>query len=185
VADRTPVFELHILPLFRQLDRQHMLSVTNKKLDLWSYDSVKAQADGIVTRACSSMPSMPTQDVGGAWPSEWRALFTRWIAGGFRRLSLGQGQNYKLVKSDTDFVLSCDVAIPNAPDGDSTAWFDIVDPGPAAATYRLWVFAGEAVPPATDTISFSAQENVDPAAAANGVTVIDASGTHRITVSAA
>src|SRR5512140_3093173 len=55
------------------------------------------------------------------------------------------------------------------------------DPDPAAATYRLYVFAGEAVPPATDTFSFAAQERVDAAAAANGVTVIDASGSRRVT----
>jgi hypothetical protein len=181
VADRTPVFEMHILPMFRQLDRQHMKRV-NPNLDLWSYDSVKANAPQIVGRAGGSTPSMPTADVGGFWPSEWRALFARWIAGGFRQLSLGQGQDYKLAKSGNDFLLSCNVAIPNAPDGDSTAWFDIIDPGPATATYRLYVFAGEAVPPATDTISIAVQEQVDSAAAANGVTVIDASGTQHITV---
>jgi hypothetical protein len=184
VADRTPIFEMHILPMFRQLDRQHMRRV-NPNLDLWSYDSVKANADQIVERAGGDAPSMPTAGVGGVWPSEWRALFARWIAGGFRRLSLGQGQNYKLVKSGNDFQLSCDVDIPNAPDQDSTAWFDIIDPGPAAATYRLYVFAGEAVPPATDTFSFAAQERVDAAAAANGVTVIDTSGSRRLTVAVA
>jgi hypothetical protein len=180
VADRAPVFELHILPMFLQVDRQHMLRV-NKNLDLWSYDSVKASAKDIIARACGETPSMPTANVGGAWPSEWRALFQRWVDTGFRRLSLGQGQNYQLAKFGNDFQLSCDVNIPNAPDGDSTAWFDIVDPGPAAATYRLWVFAGEAVPPATDTIPISIQETVAAAAAANGVTVIDAAGSHRVT----
>lgn len=184
MADRTPVFELHILPMFRQIDRQHMKRV-NQNLDLWDYDSVKASAPQIVIKACGATPSMPTQDTGSSWPSEWRAVFTRWIAGGFRRLSLGQGQNYKLVKIGNDFQLSCDVAIPDAPDGDSTAWFDIIDPGPATATYRLYVFAGEAVPPATDTISINIQDHVDPAAAVNGVTVIDATGSHRVTVPAA
>jgi hypothetical protein len=181
VVDRTPIFEMHILPMFRLVDRRHMMRV-NSNLDLWNYESVKANAPQIVARAGGDNPSMPTADVGGIWPSEWRALFARWVAGGFRRLSLGQGQNYKLAKSGNDFLLTCDVAVPNAPDGDSAAWFDIVDPGPAAATYRLYVFPGEAVPPATDTISISAQERVDAAAAANGVTVIDTSGTRRVTV---
>lgn len=180
MVDRTPIFEMHILPMFRPLDRRHMRRV-NPNLDLWDYDSVKANATQITARAGGDNPSMPTGDVGGIWPSEWRALFARWVAGGFRRLSLGQGQNYKLTKSGNDFVLTCDVAVPNAPDGDSTAWFDIVDPGPATATYRLYVFPGEAVPPASDTISISAQERVDAAAAANGVTVMDASGSRRVT----
>ena len=37
LADRTPIFEMHILPMFRQLDRQHMLRVKST-LDLWDYD---------------------------------------------------------------------------------------------------------------------------------------------------
>jgi hypothetical protein len=172
---------MHVLPMFRLLDRRHMKRV-NSSLDLWDYDSVKANAAQITARAGGDNPSMPTSDVGGIWPSEWRALFARWVAGGFRRLSLGQGQNYKLAKSGNDFMLTCDVAVPNAPDGDSAAWFDIIDAGPTAATYRLYVFAGEAVPPAADTINISAQEDVDAAAAANGITVIDASGSRRITV---
>ena len=40
MAERNPVFELHIRPLFRLLDRQHMLRVTDG-MDLWDYDVVK------------------------------------------------------------------------------------------------------------------------------------------------
>jgi hypothetical protein len=181
MVDRTPIFEMHIRPMFRLLDRRHMLWVDNQ-LDLWDYDSVKAHADAIRIRATGNTPSMPTSDVGGAWPSEWRALFNRWVAGGFRRLSLGTGRNYKLAASGSDFVLTCTVAIPDAPGGDSAAWFDIVDPGPSAATYRLYVFGGEAVPAATSTIDVDIQEVVDAASAANGVSVIDAAGTQRIMI---
>jgi hypothetical protein len=184
VADRTPIFELHVLPMFRLLDRLHMKRV-NQNLDLWDYDSVKANADQIVTRALGDTPSMPTVSTGGVWPSEWRTLFQRWIDGGYRRLSLGAGQNYKLAKSGNDFVLSCSVAIPISPTRDSAAWFDIVDPGPAAATYRLYMFPGDAVPPATNTFNVTAQERVDPTAAANGVTVIDAAGSRRVTIAVA
>jgi hypothetical protein len=102
--------------------------------------------------------------------------------GGVRRLSLGAGNNYKLSAADDGFLLTCTVAVPDAPDGDSAAWFDIVDPGPSAATYRLYVFAGEAVPPATATIDMDVREVVDAASAANGISVIDASGTHRVTI---
>ena len=181
MADRTPIFEMHILPMFRLLDRLHMKRV-NQNLDLWDYDSVKANASQIVTRALGDQPSMPTASTGGAWPSEWRNIFQRWIDGGFRRLSLGTGQNYKLAKSGNDFVLSCSVAIPASPDRDAAAWFDIVNPGPTAATYRLYLFPGDAVPPATNTFNVTAQERVDAAAAANGVTVIDAAGSRSVTV---
>jgi hypothetical protein len=181
LADRTPIFEMHILPLFRQLDRQHMMRV-NHNLDLWDYDSVKASAPNILQRAGGDNPTMPTSDVGGMWPSEWRALFARWVAGGFRRLSVGLGQGYKLTPAGTgQFTLTCTVAIPNAPAGDSTAWFDIVDPGPTSATFRLYVFPGEAVPPPSDTIDIQVQERVDAASATNGVTVIDSAGSHKVT----
>ena len=123
---------------------------------------------------------MPPSGVGGPWPSEWKALFARWIAGGHRRLSLGTGQNLKLARSaGNSHLLSCTVTIPDAPD--ASAWFDVVDPGPAAATYRLYVFAGETVPPPADTTDISVRERVDAAAAPNGVTVIDAAGSHRVT----
>jgi len=181
VADRNPVFELHILPMFRQLDRQHMLRV-NPALDLWSYDSVKAHATDIIGRAGGASPSMPTSDVGGFWPTEWRALFARWAASGFRRLSLGLGRDYKLVRSDPSrLTLSCTVSIPNAPAGDSAAWFDIVDLSPA--TYRLYVFPGDADPPAQDSIDIVAEESVP--GAQTSVTVLDQSGSHNVGIAGA
>ena len=125
---------------------------------------------------------MPTSDVGGIWPTEWRALFARWVAGGFRRLSLGVGADYKLTKSaaDDNYALSCNVAVPNAPAGDFTAWFDILDLGASTGTFRLVVFAGEAVPPPADTFVLSITEPVNAAHAKDGVTVIDSAGTHRV-----
>jgi hypothetical protein len=179
LADRFPIFELHILPMFRLLDQQHMLRV-DSQLNLLDYDSVKKNAGPILQFAGGDNPTMPPSGVGGPWPSEWKALFARWIAGGHRRLPLGTGQNYKLARSvGNSHLLTCTVAIPNAPD--ATAWFDIVNAGPAAATYRLYVFAGETVPPPADTTDFGVRERVDAASAANGVTVIDAAGSHHIT----
>jgi hypothetical protein len=179
LADRFPIFELHVLPMFRQIDRQHMLRV-NSKLDLLDYDSVKKNAPDILSFAGGDAPTMPPSGVGGPWPSEWKALFARWIAGGHRRLLLGTAQNLKLARSvGTTHQLSCTVTIPNAPD--AAAWFDVVDPGPAAATYRLYVFAGETVPPPTETTDITVKERLDAATAANGVTVIDAAGSHRVT----
>jgi hypothetical protein len=179
LADRTPIFEMHILPMFRLLDQQHMLRV-NSALDLWDYDSVKSAAPDIVARTGGDTPSMPPSEVGGAWPSEWTALFSRWIAGGFRRLTLGLGRDYKLAKSGEVFTLSCTTAIPDAAAGDSTAWFDIVDLSPGAATFRLYVFSGEAVPPPSDTVDLEVKERIAAASAVGGVTVIDSAGKHRI-----
>jgi hypothetical protein len=176
VAERTPVFELHIRPLFRLLDRQHMLRV-QPDLDLWNYDSVKNAAPGILLRVGGANPSMPTADSGGAWPSEWVALFDRWAKGGFRRLSPAVGKDYKLVKTaDGRCTLSCKVDIPDTDQGDSTAWLDIVSLGPPTVTYQLLIYPGDAVPPPTQTIEIACKERVDPASAASGVTVVDASG---------
>lgn len=179
MADRIPVFELHILPMFRQIDKQHMLRV-NSNLDLLDYDSVKTNANDIKSFACSDTPTMPPKAAGGFWPSEWKALFSRWVDGGFLRLSVGTGQNIVLAKAaGNTHQLSCSVAIPNALD--AIAWFDIVDPGPATATYRVVVFPGETVPPPTATKTVNLRERVDAAAAANGVTVIDSAGSHQVT----
>ena len=48
MTERSPVFELHILPMFRLIDKLHMLRV-NPQLDLLNYDSVKANADDILS----------------------------------------------------------------------------------------------------------------------------------------
>ncbi len=179
MADRFPVFELHVLPMFRLIDRQHMQRVQSD-LDLMDYDSVKKNADNIKNFIDGEHPSMPPKAAGGPWPSEWRAVFVRWIAGGHRRLSLGTGKDYKLaVGAGHTHQLTCTVAVPNAQD--AAAWLDVVDANPAATTYRLYVFAGETVPPPADTKNLSLRERVDAAAAPNGVTVIDAAGSHRVT----
>jgi hypothetical protein len=179
LADRFPVFELHVLPMFRQIDRLHMMRVQTD-LDLLDYDSVKKYADTIKSFIDGENPTMPPPAAGGLWPSEWRALFVRWIDGGHRRLSLGTGQNYKLAAAaGHTHQLSCTVAVPNI--RDAAAWFDVVDVNPASTTYRLYVFDGETVPPPADTKNLSLRERVDAAAAPNGVTVIDAAGSHRVT----
>src|ERR1700744_5196444 len=84
MAERNPVFELHIRPLFRLLDRQHMLRVPPQGLDLWDYDVVKANSASILQRVKGQGPeqTMPTTRTGGPWPSEWGGLFDRWIQGG-------------------------------------------------------------------------------------------------------
>ncbi|MFE2724750.1 hypothetical protein [Kitasatospora sp. NPDC059327] len=80
---RTPVFELHIQPMFRSIDRAHMTFFT----DLWDYDSVVANADDILSRIDGT--GMPPDETGGPWPDEWIAVFRRWHASGHKRLQLG------------------------------------------------------------------------------------------------
>jgi hypothetical protein len=88
MAERKPVFEMHIRPLFRLLDRQHI--ILNSGLDLWDYDAVKRKSDQILIKVKgtgdTTMPLKIRVERGRRNGSD---LFDRWIQGGFRRLSLG------------------------------------------------------------------------------------------------
>jgi truncated hemoglobin YjbI/uncharacterized protein YndB with AHSA1/START domain len=63
-------FELHVKPLFRQVDRQSMRFA----FDLWSHEDVAEHADAILGRLRAG--SMPCD---GAWPDEQVEVFARWI----------------------------------------------------------------------------------------------------------
>ena len=63
----------HILPLFRQRDRQSMSFI----FDLWSCEDVRAHAQDILQRLRGG--SMPCD---GAWPADKVELFQRWAESG-------------------------------------------------------------------------------------------------------
>lgn len=63
----------HIKPLFRQRDQKSML----RFFDLWSYDDVVENADGILERLEDG--DMPCD---GGWPDDQIDLFRRWVAAG-------------------------------------------------------------------------------------------------------
>src|SRR5919107_2871290 len=100
---RPPVFELHIRPLFRLLDRAHMLSLVTPGIDLWDLDTVWAAREAILTRlrgeGSQNMPGLP---VGGPWPAEWITLFERWIATGSDTVP---GHHLALAKPDAPYEL--------------------------------------------------------------------------------
>jgi hypothetical protein len=68
-------FQVDVLPLFREGDRNEMLPV----FDLWSYDDVSANADRILERLEAG--DMPCD---GRWPPEQLTTFSSWIEGGLR-----------------------------------------------------------------------------------------------------
>ncbi len=68
-ADETVSFEQHIKPLFRERDRTSMKFA----FDLWNYEDVKLNAQGILERLRNG--SMPCD---GAWPPDWIDVFERW-----------------------------------------------------------------------------------------------------------
>lgn len=82
---RTPVFQLHILPLFNATDHQHMSFL----FDLWDYDQVVSNAQEILDHVTGDALLMPPLDAGGPWPDEWVRLFQRWKDTGFKRLEIG------------------------------------------------------------------------------------------------
>lgn len=82
---KTPIFELHILPMIRAMDRDHMRFA----FDLWDYNQLVQHAEAFADRVAVDMP--PAES-GGPWPDEWVQLFRRWGATGFKRLELGSAQ---------------------------------------------------------------------------------------------
>jgi hypothetical protein len=62
-------FAIDVKPLFRERDRQSMLSL----FDLWSYVDVSDHAGAILTTLEAG--TMPCD---GAWPREQVELFRRW-----------------------------------------------------------------------------------------------------------
>jgi hypothetical protein len=71
-GQQSPSFEADIKPMFRERDRQSMISVA--EFDLWSYDDVSEHADAILGRVQDG--TMPCD---GAWPDEQVDRFQRWI----------------------------------------------------------------------------------------------------------
>jgi hypothetical protein len=71
--DGTVTYGVRIKPLFRERDRESMLS----RFDLWSYDDTAQHADAILGRLRDG--SMPCD---GAWPPEDVDTFQQWVDSG-------------------------------------------------------------------------------------------------------
>ena len=67
-------FRLHIRPLFRDLDIEHMLPIG---IDLGSYEQVRDRSARVF--GALQGKTMPPANADGPWPDEWIALFSRWI----------------------------------------------------------------------------------------------------------
>ena len=66
-------FTAHIKPMFRDRDRTSMRFA----FDLWSYDDVRTNAQGILERIKAG--TMPCD---GPWPAEWVDVYERWTQSG-------------------------------------------------------------------------------------------------------
>lgn len=125
---RTPVFELHIRPMFRATDREHMMS----SVDLWDYDAVVAQADDILSRLENDMPP---GSHGGPWPQEWIDLFRRWKDGDRKRLELGTA-TYTFNQTSIAVTIAAAGTFPAA---GCKGWLQLDSETDTAKTYGLYV----------------------------------------------
>ena len=121
-----PRFELHIRPLFRALDREHMRS----RFDLWSYEDVVSHVDMILNRVAVDMPTLST---GGPFPAEWVALLRRWREEGLKRLELGVA-TYSLSRVGARFVLTAQGSYPA---GGYRGWLELDESSSTQRRYML------------------------------------------------
>lgn len=149
MASIIPYFELHIRPMFRLIDREHMQS----RFDLWSYDAVKTKADDILRTVDQPAEfAMPKKSFGGPWPKGWVDVLKQWIDMECPRLALTKGTYAATRLADGSVRLTA--AVPLA-DGAQDAWIDKEQSVPASADYTVYLRpapTGETRPPRTHNI---------------------------------
>jgi hypothetical protein len=87
-------FQTDILPLFRPIDVTSM----SAWFDLTSYDDVKANAAGILTRLKDTTNPMPCD---GQWPQARIDLFQSWIDAGFPHFDAAPHSSFVISNRDT------------------------------------------------------------------------------------
>jgi hypothetical protein len=178
--DRVPVFELHIRPMIRMLDREHMAKWVGL-FDLWDITEVWQHRQEILTRIRDTR-DMPGTRYGGPWPLEWVRIFERWVATGSdselgHHLTLATTQGNYQVQSlgGEKRRLTVSVAAPSA---SCRAWFELESVTAKSRDYTLYLepaFPSEELQPNTIT----ALEGFIKGSATQLV-VKDAAGSHEI-----
>jgi hypothetical protein len=183
---RPPVFELHIRPMFRLLDREHMVTLIEPGFDLWELEKVWEMRNDILVRlrgeGSQNMPGLP---LGGPWPAEWSALFVRLTKNPTpddigHHLVLAQPDGpYQLQPVSGDKRrLQAKVIAPTA---GCRAWFELDSITSGQRQYTLYLEpALPAQPP--DASPLQARELFEKADATKLV-IHDAAGTHELPVS--
>jgi hypothetical protein len=169
-------FELHILPLVRELDRLHMRQFKN--IDLWDYGTVaKPAVAAKILRALQAPPAdiMPPLAYGGPWPEEWVQLFQRWVAEGYPRLGLGAASQVSAQRNGPVVALTADGPGPGP---GSTVWLDRYS-GPEDADFVLYQ---DAVSPAGLGQSYPVTDYFPVPAAVAQLIVLDSAGIRTVTI---
>ncbi|MCU5237109.1 hypothetical protein OCA28_25100 [Bacillus cereus] len=164
---RTPVFELHIQPMIRAMDRKHMLFA----FDLWDYNQVVQHANDIIARI---QVDMPPANFGGPWPDEWVQLFKRWTTTGFKRLELGAAQ-YTWSQTSSSTTIRATGTFPAA---GYKGWLQLESETETSKTYSLY-FEAPDNPPGGTPEEFNIRERYS--ATDNSLIFIrDNSGMHQV-----
>jgi hypothetical protein len=169
---RTPVFELHILPMFRATDLEHMQA---QRLNLSDYDEVRRHADRILDKLTIDMPPPLGSGGPGPWPDEWVQLFRRWMESGFKRLELGTAE-YTFRQTPTRVTIEATGTFPAAGyDG----WLEIESETATSKTYVLH-FEPPDAPVAGAGQPFSRRESYRISSATQAVLVHDSTGVRQL-----
>ena len=162
----TPYWEIHILPMFRLIDHDHMTSF----FDLFDYDAVVENKDDISDALTSK--AMPPLATGGPWPEEWIALYGRWVALNCPRLTSASNVKYTLAPRAPGMALTAEGTYAS----DDSAWFERLPDSGGVRVYALTVRAGTG----GGTRPFKVEERSIPASVRT-VTVQDKDGSHTVT----
>jgi len=161
----TPYWEIHILPMFRLIDSDHMASFFN----LLDYDQVVQNKDDIADSLTAK--AMPPLSTGGPWPEEWVALYGRWVALNCPRLGSASNVKYTLAPRGSAMSLTAEGKY-----GDKEgAWFERLPDRGGVRVYALVVRPGGGNP----TRPFKVEEKTIPAGT-KSVTVQDKDGPHTV-----
>jgi hypothetical protein len=182
---KPPVFELHIRPMFRLLDREHMLTFVDPGFDLWELERVWEMRNDILVRLRGEgSRNMPGESVGGPWPAEWITLFERWTQsptaddiGHHLVLAQRDGPHQLQPASGDQRQLHAKVVAPSA---GCRAWFALDSITPGQREYTLYLEpAFPAQPPGEMPIQvfemFAKRDTTK-------VLIHDAAGTHELLV---
>jgi hypothetical protein len=177
---RTVYFELHIRPMFRLIDRDHMLRMGTPKFDLFKYEDVRMMTEGTSTvkpqmLAWIEGKRMPPNSKGGPWPEEWMALFRRWATdkvNPYARLPLADVKvgGWKAAREDDVVTLAAKGTKPNSAD---FVWIERLT---AAESPREYIIYREPAGPPGAPVDFATSETFFSGDPGNVIIVHDASG---------
>jgi len=174
-APRPVIWELHIVPMFRLIDRDHMLLLSgNRRIDLYDYDQVVERSrTGVFQNWIRG--HMPPLNVGGPWPAEWIALYERWVSGGFLRLASVSAEYTARLGAGMVTL----IATGEKPADEDEVWFERLSTSESPREYAL---VREELGQPGDPSDFTVKERFAPTAGVSAVVVNDANGRHEVAI---